>query len=112
MSFLQEYDATITASEDLEFVKKLSGEEHVVKVTENMDGMAKPTTSLSNAPLITKRLCKLQRASTSSSKERRLWQRSTPWSEGPVENNQLAEFNVRQHHRQEVESSGRAKSKA
>ena len=37
-----------------EFVKRLSGEEHVLKVTANVDGIAKPTTWLSNEPRIRK----------------------------------------------------------
>ena len=44
------------------FVKKLSGEEHVVKVTVNMGGNAKPTTWLSNAPKVAKRLSVFQRS--------------------------------------------------
>ena len=45
-----------------EFVKKLSGAGPVVRVTMNMNGIAKPTTWLSSAPMIPKRLIELQRS--------------------------------------------------
>ena len=70
------------------FVKKLSGAEHDVKVTVNIDGIAKPTAWLSNAPVAARRLSELQGS--------RLIQRTCGsnqhGSEGPVDNNRLAEF--------------------
>ena len=45
-----------------EFVKNLTGEDHVEKVTVNMDGNAKPTTRSSNAPIIVKIFGELQRS--------------------------------------------------
>ena len=78
-----------------EFVERLSGEEHVVKVTVNMYGIAKPTTWLSNAPMIAKRLSELQRSRQGSSKEAR--DRKHQRSERPVENNRMAEFDNSWH---------------
>ena len=45
-----------------EFVKKLSGEENVVKVTVDMEWTAKPTTRLNHAPMIAKMSGELQRS--------------------------------------------------
>ena len=66
---------------------RLSGEEQVVKVTVNIDGNAKPPTPTSNTPMIANKLTELQKSG-------RFIQRSCNrhGSEGPVENNRLAEF--------------------
>ena len=62
-----------------EFVKQLSGETHVMKVTVKMDGMEKPTTWLSKAPMIANMLCELHVAVIIR-------------SAGPVENTLLGEI--------------------
>ena len=45
-----------------EFVKKLTCKEHVVKVTVDMEWIAKPTTRLNHAPMIAKMSGELQRS--------------------------------------------------
>ena len=62
-----------------EFVKRSSGEQHVVNVTVNMDGAARPTTWLSNSPIIVKRSvgCK----EVDSFVRRSLWQDNTRLTE-------------------------------
>ena len=73
-----------------EFFKKLSGEQHAEKLTVNMGGIEKPTTWLSNAPMIAKQLSELQRCRRGTSQEscgsnHRVSQR-------PVEDKRLAEL--------------------
>ena len=57
-----------------ECVKKLSGEEHVVDVTVTMGGNAKPTTWLSNVPIVTNRVCC---RTVDKFIQRNLWERSS-----------------------------------
>ena len=57
-----------------ECVEKMSGEEHVVGMTVTMGGNAKPTTWLSNVPLVTNRVCCRK---VDKFIQRNLWERSS-----------------------------------
>ena len=68
-----------------------SRNDHVVKVIVKIDGIGQPTTCLRNAPMITKRLGELQRGPQFRPKKL-VASSNHHGSEGPVENNPLAEF--------------------
>ena len=89
-----------------EFVKKLSGEECVVNVTVNMDGIAKPREQCAND--FEKVECV---AGTPTGSPNKACGSTHHRFEGPVENRRLAEFDDSWNHVQMGRSSGQLKSK-